>query len=81
MDVTISGNYFSSVTILGIPLFLLTAVLGIITWSLYIALGYLRNIALTSSAFLEPVKNLIYHNRRLNLKHFRRPNYICQYED
>jgi hypothetical protein len=63
MDVIIPGNFFTSITILGFPLLLLTILLVIITWTLYFARRYLSKIVEGISTFLKPLKYLIYNNK------------------
>jgi len=67
MNIIMPGNFFTSITILGFPLLLLTVPLILITWTLYFTRGYLSKIVEKVSTFLKPQKNAIRNNANFRL--------------
>ena len=65
MDITVPGNSYTSLKILGFPLLFLAALFVMIAWAIYLAVGYLGR-SLESRLFFSKLRNHHYHNKRFN---------------
>jgi hypothetical protein len=64
IDLTTPGKFLTSVSLLGIPLLFLVGLFVIITWMVYLTIGYLSKSFDKRSTFLNPLSNLRYRNTR-----------------
>jgi hypothetical protein len=65
MDITVPGNSYTSLKILGFPLLFLAALFVMIAWAIYLAEGYLGRF-LESRLFFSKLRKHHYHNMRFN---------------
>ncbi len=66
MDISTPGNFFSSLKILGYPLLVLTVILVLITWTIYVVANYLHKILESRLSLFDNVVKLLCRNRSLN---------------